>query len=251
MTLKMRAQRPIKSRHALGDKRSKTADRYVAFHAGSGRTSTKDMGLSAVKSYSIVLNRNGVALKHRPLRTLVVSTAFASAFATLLAGCVTHGQGQLAVNPNIGVAIAPPPVLVVAPPVYEEAYVPGPNDQYIVNVTDANIVVFGGNTYIWVVGHDGVRRRRFYAHGDHRAEIFHRRDELHTIAMHHGGRLPDHRIEAHASGVRPGMSGGRVAAAAQPSVGGKPAQGVRPGGAPVSHAATASKAAANRDTKKS
>jgi hypothetical protein len=159
MTLKMRAQRPIKSRHAQRDKRSKTADRYVAFHAGSGRTSTKDMGLSAVKSYSIVLNRNnGVALKHRPLRTLVVSTAFASAFATLLAGCVTHGQGQLAVNPNIGVAIAPPPVLVVAPPVYEEAYVPGPNDQYIVNVTDANIVVFGGNTYIWVVGHDGVMR---------------------------------------------------------------------------------------------
>jgi hypothetical protein len=38
-----------------------------------------------------------------------------------------------------------------------------PTDVYVATVVDANVVVVGGNTYIWVVGLDGARHRRLYA----------------------------------------------------------------------------------------
>lgn len=95
------------------------------------------------------------------------------------------------VNIVLAPAVAPPPPVVV-----EEAYQPMPTDIYVANVVDRDVFISGGNTYIWVVGPNGVRRRQFYAHGDHRADIFHRREELHRVMANHGGHLPDHPIGA-------------------------------------------------------
>lgn len=124
------------------------------------------------------------------------------ACATILAGCATNEQGQLVVDPNkvnevLAGALSPPPPPPPPPVIVEEAYQPMPNDVYISAVVDSDVVIVGGNTYIWVVGPDGKRHRHFYAHGDHRQDVFHRRDELHTVMMHHDGHLPDHAIAAH------------------------------------------------------
>jgi hypothetical protein len=64
--------------------------------------------------------------------------------------------------------------------VVDEVYQPMPNDIYISTVVDHDVVFIGGNTYIWVVGPDGARHRQFYTHGDHREDVFRRRDELHN-----------------------------------------------------------------------
>ena len=129
------------------------------------------------------------------------------ACATFLAGCATNEQGQLVVDPNkvnevlTGALIPPPPP--PPPVVVEEAYQPMPNDIYISTVVDSDVVIFGGDTYIWVIGPDGVRHRHFYAHGDHRQDVFHRRDDLHRVMVNHGGHLPDHPIAAHGPMGRP------------------------------------------------
>jgi hypothetical protein len=142
------------------------------------------------------------------LRTKLRISLTSIACATFFAGCATNEQGQLVVDPNkvnavlAGVLLPPPPP--PPPVVVEEVYQPMPNDIYISNVVDGDIVFFGGSTYIWVVGPDGVRHRHFYAHGDHRQDIFRRRDELHKVMMNHGGHLPDHAIAAHGPAGRPG-----------------------------------------------
>lgn len=158
------------------------------------------------------------------------------ACAAVVAGCATNEQGQLVVDPNrvnavLASALAPPP----PPVVVEEVYQPMPNDVYISGVVDHDVVFVGGETYIWVVGPDGVRHRRFYAHGDHRADVFHRRDELHRVMVNHGGHLPDHAIAAHAPMGHPGAQNAMM---------------------PVAHAAVPAKAApagkpAPKDPKKS
>ncbi|GAB7527389.1 hypothetical protein PBS_63800 [Paraburkholderia sp. 2C] len=154
-----------------------------------------------------------------------------------VAGCATNEQGQLVVDPDkvnevLAGALNPPPP---APPVVvEEAYQPMPNDIYVSTVVDKDVVFVGGNTYIWVVGSDGVRHRRLYAHGDHREDIFHRRDELHKVMINHGGRLPDHAIAAHGPTEHPGAPGHPGAVTQN-----HPA----PSAKPVAHAAAQGKAA--------
>jgi hypothetical protein len=141
--------------------------------------------------------------------TLRISLA-SIAFATFLTGCATNEQGQLVVDPNkvnevlAGVLSPPPPP---PPEVVEETYQPMPNDNYVSTAVDGDVVFFGGNTYIWVVGPDGVRRRNFYAHGDHRKDVFHRRDELHKVMVNHAGHLPDHATGGHGPVEHPGAPG--------------------------------------------
>ncbi|WP_246257613.1 hypothetical protein [Pararobbsia alpina] len=172
------------------------------------------------------------------------------ACATFLGGCATNEQGQLVVDPNKVNQVfsgaqsppSPPPPVVV-----EEAYQPTPNDIYISTVVDRDVVFVGGNTYIWVVGPDGARHRRLYAHGDHRNEVFHRRDELHKVMMNHGGHLPDHTIAAHGPMAHPGGPGHPGAVAQSHPM---------PGARPVPHAVLPSRPApsakpAARDPKKS
>jgi hypothetical protein len=183
--------------------------------------------------------------------TLSISLA-SIACVTFLAGCATNEQGQLVVDPNkvnevLAGALNPPPPPPPPAVVVEEAYQPMPNDIYVSTAVDADVVIFGGNTYIWVVGPDGVRRRHFYAHGDHRADVFHRRDELHKVIVNHGGHLPDHAIAAHGPAERPGAPGHPGAVTQN-----HPAPGARP----IAHAAVQSKPApaakpAPKDVKKS
>lgn len=166
-------------------------------------------------------------------------------------GCVTNDQGTVVIDPRVSSAIiadltapANPPV-VQAVPVYEEAYVPGPYDRYIVGVSDENVVVINGSTYIWVTGPDGKRSRHFYAHGDRREDVFHRRDNLHTVMTEHGGALPNHRIEAHMY-TPPAHAGGQALAANNPGAG----QAGGHGGSPMMHQAGQHPAPANRPAPK-
>ncbi|WP_413195699.1 hypothetical protein [Pararobbsia alpina] len=98
-----------------------------------------------------------------------------------------------AARPTVVVAAqpAPPPPVVVRPAIQEQV-VAEPNDVYISAALDSDIVFVGGSTYIWVTGSDGHRHRHFYAHGDRRQEIFHRRDNLHSVMAHRGGPPPAH-----------------------------------------------------------
>jgi hypothetical protein len=137
------------------------------------------------------------------LKTLSKALFASVACAGFLAGCATSGQGLLVVDPRVNAAPMAAPAVVV-----EEAYQPMPTDVYIANVAERDVFVSGGNTYFWVVGHDGVRHRHFYAHGDHRADVFHRREELHRVMANHAGHLPDHAIAAHPPMAGFGAHGG-------------------------------------------
>jgi hypothetical protein len=114
---------------------------------------------------------------------------------TTLFGMIAPAQA------GVSVVVAPPavvigaPAVVVAPPPPAVAYAPAPFDVYITTAAPADIVFFHGDTFVWAVDANGHRYRRFYAHGDHRQELFHRRDELHRIAARNGGHLPDHHAE--------------------------------------------------------
>lgn len=124
---------------------------------------------------------------------------------------MTNDQGQLVIDQNkvnaVVVALNPPPPPPPPEPVVvEEFYQPMPADVYVSTVVDRDVVFIGGDTYIWVVGPDGLRHRHFYAHGDHRQDVFHRRDELHRVMANHDGHLPDHAINAHGPD-HPGMPG--------------------------------------------
>lgn len=201
-------------------------------------------------------------MKLKTIRNALLASA---ALATFLAGCATNEQGQLVIDPNkvngvIAIALAPSP----PPVVVEEVYQPLPTDVYVANVVDRDVFISGGDTYIWVVGPNGARHRQFYAHGDHRADVFHRRDDLHRVMANHEGRLPDHAIggdhrmggdhrigENRQNGGHPQM--GRPGEPAQAAAGrGQPG----PGPMPVAHAAPAGKPAqaakpAPKDPKKS
>ncbi|RKP53688.1 hypothetical protein [Pararobbsia silviterrae] len=160
----------------------------------------------------------------------------ALAIAATLYGCATNDQGVVVVDPNkvneiiTNALTPPPPVAVVAPApvIVEDPYAPVPTDAYVLVAVDSDVVVIGGNTYIWVVGPNGKRERHFYAHGDHRQDVFRRRDELHNVMAQHGGHLPDHAI----AGTHPGAPG-----AAHAGPGGVAAHGAP--GATVAHAAPA------------
>jgi hypothetical protein len=172
------------------------------------------------------------------LKTVLRISLASVACATVLAGCATNDQGQLVVDPNkvnavLAAAVSPPPP-PPPPVVVEETYQPMPNDIYISTVVDQDVVFIGGNTYIWVVGPDGVRHRHFYAHGDHRKDVFHRRDQLHKVMTNHGGHLPDHAIAAHGPVAHPGGPGHPGAVAQNHAM---------PGAAPMAHAAVQSKPA--------
>jgi hypothetical protein len=121
----------------------------------------------------------------------------------VLGGCVTDPQGNLVLDPNVSAsftaAMAPSP----QPEVDEVAYEPMPYDANIAVVSDRDVVFVGGSTYIWVNGPDGIRHRQLYAHGDHRADVFHRREELHNVIARHEGRLPDHAIRPQAFASQP------------------------------------------------
>jgi hypothetical protein len=116
--------------------------------------------------------------------TLKLALAFAGTLA--FSGCAY--QLPVAYQP------VPPPAYAtgsaVAPVVVESEYVAAPSDVYIGSAVDTDVVFIGGSTYVWYVGHDGMRHRYLYGHGDHRAEVFHRREELRVVMAHHEGHLP-------------------------------------------------------------
>jgi hypothetical protein len=100
-------------------------------------------------------------------------------------------------------AAAPMPMYAQPAP---EPYPPMPDDMYLATVVDSDVVLIGGDTYVWYVGSDGMRHRRFYAHGDRRQNIFRRRAELHNTMMHNGGRPGDARMGQERGGFgAPGM----------------------------------------------
>jgi hypothetical protein len=141
------------------------------------------------------------------LKNTGLYAAMIAAFVPLTA-CVTDGQGHVVMDPNVSATISaafvpPPPPAPV--PVVAEVYEPMPYDAAVVVVADRDVVFVGGSTYIWVTGPDGIRHRQFYAHGDHRADVFHRRDELRAVMARHDGHLPDHAIgPQHSAGVAHG-----------------------------------------------
>jgi hypothetical protein len=131
------------------------------------------------------------------------------ACALSLGGCVTTGEGRVAAQPVRTTAVVAAPMRPGAPvapphPIVREELMPERNDVYIAAATDHDVVYLGGDTYIWVTDADGRRRRHFYAHGDRRREVFHRRDnlrstmvsrrEVHPVARHAG---EDRRKEPH------------------------------------------------------
>ena len=126
----------------------------------------------------------------------ILSLISALVFATI-ALSATQAQAGIFVQPTI--VIAAPAVVVAPQPVVE--YAPNPFDVYIANVAPADVVYLHGDTFIWAIDANGRRYQRFYGHGDHRAEVFHRRDELHRVMAHNGGRLPD-RGAVHHEGER-------------------------------------------------
>ncbi|MFP4889659.1 hypothetical protein [Paraburkholderia sp. EG304] len=138
------------------------------------------------------------------LKKITKALLASAACASFLAGCVTSGQGQLVSAPNR-------PTEVTA-----TAYQPLPTDVYVANVVDRDVVFVGGDTYIWVAGRDGVRQRQFYAHGDRRAEVFHRREELRRVMASHDGHLPGYPGDARAPLVRPAGPAPAMAAHGQP-----------------------------------
>ncbi|WP_184003730.1 MULTISPECIES: hypothetical protein [unclassified Paraburkholderia] len=138
------------------------------------------------------------------LKTITNAMLASAACATFLAGCVSSGQDRLVSAPNR------------VNEVTVTAYQPLPTDVYVANVVDRDVVIVGGDTYIWVVGRDGVRHRQFYAHGDHRAEVFHRREELHRVMVSHDGHLPEHPGGAHPPLAHPGGPAPAMAAHGQP-----------------------------------
>jgi hypothetical protein len=116
------------------------------------------------------------------------SLAFPLASAALFAALqVAPAQAQIVVQPSVVVSV---PGVVIATPFV--AYAPNPFDVYITNAQPADVLYVHGDTFIWSVDGNGRRYQQFYAHGDHRADVFSRRDELHRVMARNGGRLPSH-----------------------------------------------------------
>jgi hypothetical protein len=164
-------------------------------------------------------------------RRSAIGAALCAAFAATGAGAQIIVRPQIIV-PAPAVVVQPQPVYVAPQPVYVApqpvyaapqpvyapppepavAYVPAPLDPFIVGVALADIVIIGGDTYIWALDANGHRYRRFYAHGDHRSEIWRRHDELHRVMARNGGHLPEHG-EARPGQVRGGAEARHEAAA--------------------------------------
>jgi hypothetical protein len=113
---------------------------------------------------------------------------FTSAFLVAALGFAAAPAGAgVYVEPTVVIGV---PGVVIAPqPVVE--YSPAPFDVYITNAQPADVIYLHGDTFIWAVDGDGRRYQRFYAHGDRRAEVFSRRDELQRVSARNGGRLPN------------------------------------------------------------
>ena len=189
-----------------------------------------------------------------------------SAVIVAVAGCATNEQGQTVVdgakvNAVVAQIFAPQPIVVVAQPVQavavvqpnglvEETYVVMPQDTYLVNATEADLVFVSGNTYIWTVDERGHRYRRFYAHGNHRDELLHRREELHHVMERHGGHLPEHdRNGKPVPGGKTVASQSAANKAASPSTGSGTAGTAKATGTPATAKAATPKPAAPAATK--
>ena len=134
-------------------------------------------------------------MKYTRLAAVIAGTA-----STLyLTGCVTSTPGPVVVQPVaqparatvvVTTPLPPRPPVVIAQPVVREELIPERNDVYITAAADSDIIFVGGSTYIWVTGADGRRHRHLYGRGDRRQEIFHRRENLHSVMTHHAGHPP-------------------------------------------------------------
>jgi len=117
---------------------------------------------------------------------------FGSAFlAAALGFAAAQAGAQVYVQPTVVIGV--PGVAIVAPPVVE--YSPAPFDVYITNAQPADVIYLHGDTFIWAVDGNGRRYQRFYAHGDRRAEVLGRRDELQRVRARNGGHLPNREAE--------------------------------------------------------
>ncbi|WP_179401594.1 hypothetical protein [Burkholderia guangdongensis] len=138
-------------------------------------------------------------------RRLAARTAALAALMSLGA-CVQVPCGDPSCYPGAG----PMPMYAQPTPVPYAPYTPyapAPDDMYLATVVDTDVVLIGGDTYIWFVGSDGARHRRFYAHGDRRQDVFRRRDELHNTMMRNGGRPPGPSGDARGPQERGGYGG--------------------------------------------
>lgn len=126
---------------------------------------------------------------------------FAVAACLMVVGCTTEYVPARPRRTTVVVTAPPPgaPVVLSA-----DAYVPAPHDVYISAALDSDVVFLGGFTYIWYIGPDGHRYRHLYGRGDMRAEIFHRREHLHSVMAHYGGHLPSVAERTH--GIPPGAA---------------------------------------------
>lgn len=146
----------------------------------------KDSFQSADISTQYPASNAGHSLTHTKWATSIagITTAFC------LSGCVTTSPRPVAVQPapqpaRGSVVVSNPPASrppVAVRPVVVEQVLPEPNDVYISAAANSDVVFVGGDTYIWVTGPDGRRQRHFYAHGDRRLEVFHRRANLRSVA---------------------------------------------------------------------
>ncbi len=123
-------------------------------------------------------------------RTILVAGISTMLF---LCGCSATTESQSGSRPIAGpqpavtVATTPSVPRYAAPPklIVTEAIAPEANDVYISAATNCDVVFLGGSTYVWATGPDGRRHRHFYGHGDRRQEVFHRRENLRSIVVHH------------------------------------------------------------------
>lgn len=118
---------------------------------------------------------------------------------------MSSAQAQIVIQPNVVIAV---PGVVVALPFV--AYVPNPYDVYITNAQPADVVYIHGDTFIWSIDGNGRRYQKFYAHGDRRAEVFSRQEELHRVMARNNGHLPSHESAPHQNEQRH-EQGGRPA----------------------------------------
>jgi len=103
----------------------------------------------------------------------------------------TQAEAGVFVQPTVVIGV--PGVVIAPPPVVE--YSPAPFDVYITNAQPTDVIYLHGDTFIWAVDGNGRRYQRFYAHGDRRAEVLSRRDELQRVSARNGGHLPNREAE--------------------------------------------------------
>ena len=123
--------------------------------------------------------------------------------ALLLGGCMTNDQGQTVMDPDkvskfVSAVLTPPPPAKGddgANP-DDQGYAPAPNDQAVADATQSDIVVQNGNTYVMATDAAGHRRAVFYGHGDVRAQVIARHEQLRQVMADNGNKLPTRAIPA-------------------------------------------------------